>query len=178
MRKELSGFDDDCGALGRALGSLVASYLRVRRSAFLKSVGASGILTMLLVLAPEPTANRTLADALGTNSVQGICHDWITPGIPALVASGTRVPTRLLAGAIDPTTPPPFRPCRRRKDRTQRTTVRISTRRPRCRRINAMWGRHRDAVHSRPGGTNRYRLCGPGAAGHIPLIGTPRPIRS
>ena len=38
----------------------------------------------------------------------GMCRDWIAPGEPGSIASETKVPTLLLAGEIDPVTPPPF----------------------------------------------------------------------
>ncbi len=56
----------------------------------------------------EPTADWTLADGPRTFSIQGMCRDWIAPGLPSAIGSATGVPTLLLTGAIDPITPPSF----------------------------------------------------------------------
>ena len=40
--------------------------------------------------------------------VTGVCADWSPLGPPPLVAANTPVPTLVLAGQVDPITPPPF----------------------------------------------------------------------
>jgi pimeloyl-ACP methyl ester carboxylesterase len=54
-----------------------------------------------------PTVEPTSADGGGI-FFRGMCRSWIAPGEPGAIASATKVPTLLLAGEIDPVTPPPF----------------------------------------------------------------------
>ena len=52
--------------------------------------------------------DRTQDGSPVTFSLQGICRNWITPGQPGEIALNTAIPTLLLAGEIDPITPPIF----------------------------------------------------------------------
>ncbi len=56
----------------------------------------------------DAAPSDNLDDPPGSGFVAGMCKGWSTPGPPPVIAGNTAVPSLLLAGAIDPITPPAF----------------------------------------------------------------------
>ena len=91
----------DAAALQRSIAAVVRGYLSM-------SVG-----DMAAVECQDRPSWHVAAPSDGTDPpvsafVAGVCTDWSPLGPPPLVADNAQVPTLVLAGRVDPITPPPF----------------------------------------------------------------------
>ena len=93
--------DRKAAALEGLISSVVQSY-RGMSQGIMAAVGCRDRVSW------QDATSSDAGDPPVSAFVAGMCNDWSQPGPPPLMARNTAIPTLLLAGQIDPITPPAF----------------------------------------------------------------------